>query len=262
MTVDLEAVARETWPQLRLGWDGFRARVGKLDEAARSSVRPADLLLAEACLAGDPLALKALDTQLLPKAASVLARMAPELREDALQAAREKLLLGDDGRSPRLAQYDGQGALVNWLRTVVYRVALNLQRGPQRVEDDEDMLAAMPDPGWTQDLQYLKAVHRREFGRAFVEALRTLEPLERRALRLHFADGLSIDRIGLLEGVHRATVARWIARAREQLSVAIQGLLRERLQVSEPELDELLASLQQNLGVSLMRLLREVQTRG
>ena len=52
-------------------------------------------------------------------------------------------------------------------------------------------------------------------------ALERLSPRERNVLRMHYGHALSIDAIGRVYGVHRATVARWLSTARESLRTGV-----------------------------------------
>jgi RNA polymerase sigma-70 factor, ECF subfamily len=52
--------------------------------------------------------------------------------------------------------------------------------------------------------------------------LALLSQEERKLLRLHFAQGLTIDQLGLVYDVHRSTTARWIASARAKILRELQ----------------------------------------
>ena len=51
---------------------------------------------------------------------------------------------------------------------------------------------------------------------------------ERNLLRLHFIDGLNIERIGVIYGVHRATVARWLVAIRRRLFEDTKAVLASK----------------------------------
>jgi RNA polymerase sigma-70 factor (ECF subfamily) len=68
-------------------------------------------------------------------------------------------------------------------------------------------------------------------------------------------DGWTIDRIGALYGVHRATAARRIAAARDELGAAIRTELAARLAISIDEVDSIVRLVQNRIDVSLERLL-------
>ena len=74
---------------------------------------------------------------------------------------------------------------------------------------------------------------------------------------MHYIDGLNIDRIGVVFHVHRATVARWIAGAREQLHERTMAEVASGLALSQEELESLLRVVRSSLDLSLRALLAE-----
>jgi RNA polymerase sigma-70 factor, ECF subfamily len=68
------------------------------------------------------------------------------------------------------------------------------------------------------EMAFLMKTYKRELTEAFEEALASMPHRDRSVLRHHYVEGLSIDRLGELYQVHRATAARWIARATDALS--------------------------------------------
>jgi RNA polymerase sigma-70 factor (ECF subfamily) len=85
-----------------------------------------------------------------------------------------------------------------------------------------------------------------------------LSPEQRNVLRLHLLDGLNIDQIGLIHQVHRATVARWLARARETVRDDTRRRLAAKIAVDGPELESIVTALHSQLDVSVQRILREL----
>src|SRR5262249_41683920 len=78
---------------------------------------------------------------------------------------------------------------------------------------------------------YFKRVYRREFELAFREAVQSLSDRERILVRQHFLDGVSVNDLGRLYRVHRATAGRWLERARDALLAATRARLMARLAV-------------------------------
>jgi RNA polymerase sigma-70 factor, ECF subfamily len=74
-------------------------------------------------------------------------------------------------------------------------------------------------------------------------------------LRYSVIDGWNVDRIAELYGVHRATAARRVAAAREQLGESIRAELAARLEISTDEVDSIVRLVQSRVDVSLARLL-------
>ncbi len=189
---------------------GYVGTRAEHDPAALGSLRITDLYIAFGCLERDPNALAQLDAELLPRARRIISSMGDrDFQTEVLQVTREKLLLGE---------------------------AL-------------DQAELVPDSSWSTELQFVRQAHRQAFGQAFAQALATLDGTERSVLRLASVEKVNIDRIGLIYGAHRATVARWLARARQKLSDEIERRLRAQLDLTTPEFTQLIDSLRQNLGV-------------
>jgi len=116
-------------------------------------------------------------------------------------------------------------------------------------------LERMPLPA-DLELDYLKGRYQAEFKQAVEDAIATLPAEQLKILRLHYTDGLSIDRIGALLNVHRATAARWIRAASDAVRDETRRRLHERLRLSAGELDSLARLVQSQLHLSLSRLLK------
>jgi RNA polymerase sigma-70 factor (ECF subfamily) len=69
-------------------------------------------------------------------------------------------------------------------------------------------------------------------------------------------DELSIDELATIYRVHRATCARWLSDAREQVRKQTRRRLLERLGTPAAELDSFMRYLDSDLELSLPRLLR------
>jgi len=100
------------------------------------------------------------------------------------------------------------------------------------------------------ELERFKALYRDDFGRCFREALAELPARERTLLRLNIFEKLSIDKIGALFSVHRATAARWLERAKAQLAERTETLLGERLAIGDSDV------------ASIIRLVRSEVVKG
>ncbi|MDY7232141.1 sigma-70 family RNA polymerase sigma factor [Hyalangium rubrum] len=258
------ANARAAWPGLNLPEATFLRYLaerlpeeGSLLDALRR-LHVTDLYLACACTEGLAAAQSVLDTRFLPKVDAAVARVegsgnkAAEVR----QRLRERLLISEDGRPPPLAGYQGTGPLVAWLRAAAVRTALNLRRSERRrARVEEEVLSEGPVVGGDLELDYLRQKHRVDFQAALAEALAALPARERTVLRLHFVEGLSLERIGAMYQTHKSTVSRWLARAREEVLAEVRRRLAERLQLSAEELQSLLRAIRSQLDASLSQLL-------
>jgi RNA polymerase sigma-70 factor (ECF subfamily) len=105
------------------------------------------------------------------------------------------------------------------------------------------------------EVALLKARYAGAFQRALDQALAELTVRERNLLRLHFVDGMSVDKLGVAYNVHRATAARWIRAARDGLMDRVRARLRAELRLPVSEIDSLVALVQSQLEVSLSQAL-------
>jgi RNA polymerase sigma-70 factor (ECF subfamily) len=258
------ASCRLAWPDVSLPDDAFVAFLGArlpptepLDTAL-ASAQAEDLFLACACLRGDPRALEAFDRLYLAHVPSFLSslRESDGFLEEAAQVLRERLLVGHGGGGPQLAEYAGRGSLQGWLRVTSVRCALNLRESEKRHRPSDtplepEMLGVEGDP----ELAYLKARYRTEFEAAFKAAMRSISARDRSLLRFYVVDRLNIEQIGAIHGVHRATVARWIADTRRRILEEAHRQIRDRLNVSGTELESLQRLVRSQLDVSIAGIL-------
>lgn len=266
----LLAEGRAAWPDLEVSTDDYlrylAARMPQ-DETiptALSAVHGADLYLACACALGVPGAIAAFERRLLTHLPAFVGHLnsAPEFADEVGQLLREKLFVAPKGAAPKIADYSGRGALASWVRVAALRTALSLRRSqnaqrivgqPSETDDDTPNLPMRRDP----EMDYIKDRYRREFKIAFHEAFGTLSVEQRNVLRLHYVDGLNIDRIGAMFRVHRSTVARWLSASCAQVLDETRRLLRERLSLSPTEFDSLAGMIRSQLDLSIIRYLRD-----
>lgn len=263
--------AKSAWPKIKVDPKEFVAHVARrIDDAedvgaALDDLHAADLWLAFACGKGDRIAIAQLDRELGSVVSVALARMRDKVApDDVSQLLRERLLVTKTsvgaGGEPKIFEYSGRGPLAGWIRIAAVRTALSLTRrgdgaGMQPVT--REMLLAIPATSADPEMAHLRKRYAREFKQAFEDALAELTPEDRNVLRLSIVDGLSIDEIGLVFGVHRATAARHLARSRETLMERTRDLLGERLRVGKAELQSIMGYIRSHLDLSIQRLLVE-----
>jgi RNA polymerase sigma-70 factor, ECF subfamily len=255
--------AHVAWPDVRIDpaqlADFVAQRLAGPDLAAALASAPAaDLVLAAACCAQEPSAHAAFDAVLTEvDAAGASTRSPPDLVEDVKQLLRVQLLVVKDGKPPGIAGYRGKGPLRGWVRITATRELIRHQRKRAREAPSDrpldEALADASDPVLSQ----LKAEYRTEFASALREAISELDAEDRTLLRQQIVDQLSIDEIGAAFGVHRATAARWLQRARGALVTATQGRLAARLHVPVDEIDSVIRLVQSQLDASVVRYLRD-----
>jgi RNA polymerase sigma-70 factor (ECF subfamily) len=186
-------------------------------------------------------------------AASV--RAASSVADEVKQRLRASLLVGDGERGPALADYAARGDLRGFLRVSAVRECLRIARRAQReVGLDEDALVDLA-PAMDPELERLKERYRQEFTASFIEAVKALPPRERTLLRHQAIDRLSIDQIGQIYGVHRATAARRLERARARVAELTEARLAERLSLGTEEVASVIRLVRSQLDVTLERLL-------
>jgi RNA polymerase sigma-70 factor (ECF subfamily) len=257
----LEA-AQGAWPGFSVAPEDFlRWLVGRLPaEGPRGaeSLKAGDLYLAFACTRGDAAALRAFEQHYVPEldVALVRLRLSDTQREELRQELRQKLLVSEDGKEPRIGMYGGKGELRRWVQAVATLEGLVLlRRHTPEVGMEEEFFEAFPSAAEDVELQHARREYQVEFKRAFEEALASLGPEERNLLRRHFIDGLTTPQLASLQGIHRVTMFRRLRQACETLVERTRKLLLARLPVTEGELASLNRLIRSQLDMSLERLL-------
>jgi RNA polymerase sigma-70 factor (ECF subfamily) len=226
----------------------------RLDDAL-GRLHTDDLYLALACIEGSSAAIVHFDEKLQTVVRHLDRRLAQDkdVKDDFLQRVRERLLIGPERGHPYLEKYGGRSSLQSWLRTVVVRQWITLQhreRGNTNTSLESVALANLKDAACDPEMAYLKSHYLEQFRHAFRQAILDLSVRNRLVMRYHLMDRLSIDDIGKVFGVHRATVARWLGSIREALLTGTQSRLRETLNVRQEELDSIMRLLGSSLDVS------------
>lgn len=250
------AAARAAWPGIEVPDAAFAQFVAEriTPERTLDQLHATDLYLACACALKDPAAQAAFEPLFAAVRSSVTA-VSADVVEEVEQTLRERLLYGD---SPRITDYAGSGELVAWLRVVAVRTALGLRREQTREAALADaMIAATPLSFISPDpqIEHLKRQYLAQFRAAFAESLQLLDDRERSLLRHRYLYGANVDEIAKIYAVHRATAARWVAKAEDLLYSRTRKALIRRLQIPQRELDSVMRLLQSQLDASLSDLL-------
>jgi RNA polymerase sigma-70 factor (ECF subfamily) len=248
----IDQQARTRWPGVAFDREAFLRHVDRLEiDVARLSTHGVDLYLASTVLGGDREALRAFDT-ILASVVGVASRVdrSRSFLDDVSQELRVKLLTGND---PKLRGYSGVGPLREWLRVAALRTALNLKRSDRLLPTDDVPVAAVLDG--LDDAQ-MRNRYLPELNAALERVIRELSVRERTLLRLHFVDGLNLDRIAVIYRVHRATVARWLVAVRRRLLEELQAVLGEAHGVGATDVRSLYRRMQDDVHVTISRVLR------
>jgi RNA polymerase sigma-70 factor (ECF subfamily) len=235
------------------------AAVGDAEDpvAAIPSVHAGDLWLATACAAEDRTAIGELD-RTLATLRPTLAKMGAsrETVDELLQEICTRLLVAAPDRPARIRGYRGRSDLRSWLKVAAVRDAVRMLRR-ERTPNDPDELDVLMDSSSDPELQALADEYRVAFRAAFSLALSELPARDRNLLRYHLLDELTIDDIGAIHRVHRATAARWLVRIREHLYVATRSEIMRSLALSPHEIDSMLRLIRSRLDASVARGLAE-----
>lgn len=267
---DLELVLSERRSEATAAWPGFAvaderfvgaiaSRLGDKQplDRALAQLQTTDLYLACGCVDGDPAALAAFEAHYgaIVDRVLVASAFAEADRADVGQIIRQRMLVAAEGRPPRIQTYSARGTLAAWVRVIAAReIARRWSLKRRDIGDPDAVLARQLAPDNTE-LEYLQRMYSEEFKLAFEAAIEALDARGRLVLRQHAVDGLGIDQLAALHGVHRATAARWIATAREAVLAETQQALTSRFQLSDSELKSVIRLLRGQLDVSLFRLL-------
>lgn len=239
-----------TLEQFRAHLDAHRPPAVTIDEQLQTWCLD-DIFLVCGCVARSVNAVAAIEREIIPIIDVVIASYAPSVIEETRQRLRAMLMVDHQERGPLLAQYGGRGALRRWIRVVAAREAGKTWRADTAampVDDDAlfDALAPPTDPV----LSAVKKDAAGAFKAAFITALGELERRDRTVLRLHILDGLSIDEIAPMYSVHRATVARWIAAAKDVVLDKTRRALMRDLKISAGEVDSLIQLVQSRIELT------------
>lgn len=257
----LEELVREgaaAWPGVRVAREDFADIVREAMATtgnAPAQLHTRDLYLVAACLAGDDAAIAVFTKDVIGAVTPAVERASRQRgnTEDVIQTTLAKLLVGPP--TPQLRSYLGKGALVGWVRVIAVREALQAHRKTRReLLADEDLIQGA-STGASIEVKLLKQRHGASFDAAVIEATKRLTSEQRTILRFHVRDRLSIDRIAPMLGIHRATAARRLTQAREDVLAHTKAILRERHGLSESEVASLCTALGGSLDLSMGRAL-------
>jgi RNA polymerase sigma-70 factor (ECF subfamily) len=223
-----------------------------------AQIRADHIHLAIACEQGNELAIRTFQGEFLDEVdfAGRRLRATPTQTEDTRSHLLSLLVVGNENRVPALRAYSGRGDLRSYVRVIATRELLRvIEAGKREVASPNesllDRLASMTDV----EAGYIRDAYRPHLDAALRAALANLPEESRALLRYSLIDGWNVDRIAALYGCHRATAARRVAAARDELADAIRADLSARLVIPLDEVDSVVRLVQSRIDVSLSRLL-------
>lgn len=252
------------WPDAPAPGDGFAAYLADRIAAQKDLVsalprlRVDDLYLAWWSGSGDPEGIRTFEQVFADDISKVLSRFHRLQSDELRQSLRVKLFVQTREKPPRISLYTGFGFLQNWLRVVATRDFVDAVRREHasKIEaelDEKEMLGivAPSDPRLDQIRGQLGSAVKR----AFAAAVASLAPRERTFLRHQHVDKLTLDQISSTYNVHRTTVARTLASARDHLIEQTRSQVATELGIRPDDLASVIAALDTNLALSLSRVL-------
>jgi RNA polymerase sigma-70 factor, ECF subfamily len=247
----LEA-ARGAWPGVVIDdavfADYLRARL----EGGATLALASDLYLACACARGDQAAITIFLREMVPHIeAAVLGLGADPAQVDEVRSQLCDALLV--GSPPGITTYAGRGQLRSWVRSIAVRMAMRHLGRNRAAAGSDDVLASLAADADDPEIEHLKTRYGAAFRTAFAEALAALTPRQRNLLRQHYLDELTVDQLGALYRVHRATAARWVAAARQALFDDTRRRMIDGLGLPASEYDSLVRLLHSQLDLSIQR---------
>ncbi|HEY4055307.1 MAG TPA: sigma-70 family RNA polymerase sigma factor [Kofleriaceae bacterium] len=212
-------------PDLATDRAALRAHVSSLSDADAANAD--DIVLAFAAATGTKRAAERITEQHAEMIAHAIrgVRRDPTFVEEATQELYARLFVGSNGSPPRLLKYGGRGSLGGWLRVAATRLAIDLVRSERADVPLEDVLLPAESPSIADP--------DREVVRAALRAAIAAQPSRTRALlRFYYCDGMGVEELATMHGVHASTVSRWLAAMRESIVAETRDQLATRLVTS------------------------------
>jgi RNA polymerase sigma-70 factor, ECF subfamily len=227
-------------------------------EEILAGIKANELCLAIACERGDEVAWGKLESEYrysMQAAARALTKDEAEA-EDLIQFVFGELYgvrMDGERRLSKFSYYSGRGSLGGWLRAVVYQCFIDRKRLTARFEQVEEveeldrlantaaahlngtLSAPIAQPDEFDDARLRQATEE-----AMTQAFAEIDPRDRLLLNYYYFDDLTLREIGLLMGVHEATICRWLARAQREVKSKTEEILKRSYGLRRAEVAECL----------------------
>jgi RNA polymerase sigma-70 factor, ECF subfamily len=261
---ELTESARLAWPEVDLPASIFLAHWASrievpVDSALELNAYDTEsLYLVTGCLQSNAAALEAFEARYLAPLKRILQSMRLSVDEvqDVSQELRVLLLVSTDDKPGKLATYSGRGGLAGWLR--VSAVRLGVRRTQKRVSIEEShALEVALEQDTDVETAYLKRLYGTFFRGALSNALKALSDDDKTLLAQHYIDNVTLEHLAAAHRVHRSTVIRWLARAKERLVADTEQALKAHANLDTAECRSVMRRVRADLDVSVARLLKE-----
>lgn len=240
--------ARGCRPTIGGDLERFASHLGALAQgslAHAEALHVGDLWLAAAVGAGDRVAYEVFEREILAAVLEALRRRGVDdgERDELAQRVRTDFLVAQGERPAAILRYAGRAPLHRWLTVAAARM-LERTRSPAGTvafdEHDGITPALVAAVGSDLEAGLVRAEAKALLAEALRHAVAAMDRDDRVLLRLHVNDHLGIDELARLLGVHRATAARQLERARRQLAQRTRSYLATRVSLPPWEIDSLL----------------------
>jgi len=245
-------------------------------EEILAGIKANELCLAIACERGDEVAWRSFEAEYrysMQAAARALTKDEAEA-EDLIQFVFGELYgvrMDGERRLSKFSYYSGRGSLGGWLRAVVYQCFIDRKRLSARFEQVDEVeeldrlaneaithlnatfSASLASPDEFDDLRLRQATEE-----AMTQAFAEIEARDRLLLNYYYFDDLTLREIGLLMGVHEATICRWLARAQREVKSKTEDILKRSYGLRRSEVAECL-QLAARAELDVRKLLSEAK---
>lgn len=214
-----------------------------------------ELFLISACCAGNAKALAYFRSRYLdPISGLRRMKLSSDELEDAKQRAMVKLLVPDAESRIKLQRYGGLGNIGMLVRVVVAREALNALRANKQLAHTTEANVADAQK-YVGPLEALRRAEQESLLKTALGAsLKALTPRDQNLIRMHLKDGVTLETLAKIHGVHKTTVVRWLLKARAALFTELQKSLRETTGMGASEVRNFALSINSRMNLSLSRL--------
>jgi RNA polymerase sigma-70 factor (ECF subfamily) len=249
---------RVTWPGLGMDLSAFQrwVRAAGIEQEPLTE-RGDELYLVAGCVGQDAAAYEAFERRYLATLTQNVGRIAlsADQADELRQQLRVTLLLGTQ---PKIGTFRGQGPLGAWVQVCAVRLALKLGAAQDRLASkDSGVLEGLVSQEADQELLAAKSQYHDAFQAALEECFSGLPSRQKTLLRMHFLDGMSIDEMGQVFHVHRATIARWLVAIRREVLEQIFRKISLNLRTSSSEFRSMVRLVRNDVRLSLHRILGE-----
>lgn len=260
----MHAEGQARWPPISVAPEAFVSFLARqlsaesLHVDALPRLHIGDLFLTCALWLGSPIAQAIFQREYMPRIRRALLKhgTSEDIICDAQQSLFQLLL---EAREPGMTSrgYGGRGELVSWLCTCAIRELGHRRKREERLRSlDEIADEVLLEVGRGPELDVMRRDLKNRLRAALEQALAELSSRERNVLRYHFLSGHSIDTIGDIYRVHRATAARWLARAQKHIVERTRELFMNQAQIQADSLPHVWNLIASKLSLSLGSLLR------